>query len=66
MAQHHWGWLYNYFLTQAGRPPSDFDMYVLWNTRVAYYEKRGFDPKRIEPGVRDHAQRFVNLVNRPL
>ena len=65
MAQQHWNRLYTRFLVKAGRIPDDFDMYVLWNTRAGYYQRFGFDPRRIHPTVRDHAQRFVNLVNRP-
>ena len=65
VAQQHWNRLYTRFLVKAGRMPDDFDMYVLWNTRAGYYQKLGFNPRRIHPAVRDHAQRFVNLVNRP-
>jgi hypothetical protein len=61
----HWNRLYSYFLAKTGRTPSDFDMYVLWNTRAGYYSTRGFNPQRVQSAVRDHAERFVNLVNRP-
>jgi hypothetical protein len=65
VALQHWSRLYNYFFARTGRAPGDFDMYVLWNTRAGYYAKYGFDLQRVHPAVRDHAQRFVNLVNRP-
>ena len=62
VAQQHWFTLYARFKQQARREPTDFDMYVLWNTRSAYYANRGFDPARLGATVRDRAQRFVNLV----
>jgi hypothetical protein len=65
VALQHWSRLYNYYLARTARPPDDFDMYVLWNTRAGYYAKYGFNPQRVHATVRDHAQRFVNLVNRP-
>jgi hypothetical protein len=64
VAQEHWRALYATFKKQAHREPSDFDMYVLWNTRYGYYASRGFNPKRLNSVVRDRAQRFVNLVHR--
>jgi hypothetical protein len=62
VAQRHWSALYAGFKQQARREPTDFDMYVLWNTRYGYYAGRGFKPDRLHPVVRDRAQRFVNLV----
>lgn len=62
VAQKHWTRLYDGFIKQAHRQPSDFDMYVLWNTHYGYYASRGFDSSRLSPVVRDRAQRFVNLV----
>ena len=62
VARSHWSQLYAGFKQQARREPSDFDMYVLWNTRHGYYSARGFDPDRLSAVVRDRAQRFVNLV----
>ena len=64
VAQSHWMHLYDRFKEQAHREPTDFDMYVLWNTRYGYYASKGFNPKRLSPVVRDRAQRFVNLVER--
>lgn len=64
VAKSHWASLYAAFKRRAHREPSDFDMYVLWNTRHGYYAKCGFNPARLSPVVRDRAQRFVNLVER--
>ncbi len=64
VARRHWLSLYTQFKQHARREPSDFDMYVLWNTRYTYYASRGFQPARLGPTVRDRAQRFVNLVGR--
>jgi hypothetical protein len=64
VARRHWTALYNAFKQQAGREPTDFDMYVLWNTHYGYYSGRHFDPARLAPVVRDRAQRYANLVQR--
>ena len=63
VAQQHWTSLYVGFKKQAHREPSDFDMYVLWNTHYGYYARRGFEPTRLSPIVRDRAQCFANLVH---
>ncbi len=62
VARLHWAALHDCFKQQAGREPTDFDMYVLWNTHHGYYSGRNFDPARLAPVVRDRAQRYVNLV----
>jgi len=62
VAQQHWTALYEYFKSKAGREPTNFDMYVLWNTKYGYYAGKGFTPDRLSPVVRDRAQRFTNLV----
>jgi hypothetical protein len=62
VARHHWTALYNGFKEQAHREPTDFDMYVLWNTHYGYYGSKGFSRNRLAPSVRDRAQRYVNLV----
>ena len=64
VARQHWNHLTNYFRAYAGREPTPFDMYVLWNTRFGHYARKGFDPARLSSLIRDRAQRFVNLVNR--
>ena len=66
VARQHWCYLARYFLERTGRAPTDFDMYVLWNTHFGYYAKRHFNPHRLASVVRDRAQRFVNLVHRPV
>jgi len=62
VAQQYWSTLYSRFKHQAHREPTDFDMYVLWNTHYGYYANRGLDPEKLGPKVRDRAQRFVNLT----
>jgi len=62
VARQHWLSLYAYFKQRTDRDPTDFDMYVLWNTRYGYYARKGFSPTRLSPIVRDRAQRFANLV----
>ena len=64
VARQHWSSLRNYFREKTAREPSDFDMYVLWNTRYGYYARKSFDSSRLPAILRDRAQRFVNLVNR--
>jgi hypothetical protein len=64
VARQHWSVLYARFKQQMHREPTDFDMYVLWNTHYGYYASRGFNPSRLDAGERDRAQRFVNLVER--
>ena len=64
VAQQHWTALHVFFKQQAHREPTDFDMYVLWNTRYGYYASKGFKPARLNPVVRDRAERFANLVER--
>jgi hypothetical protein len=64
VAQQHWTVLHAFFKQQVHREPTDFDMYVLWNTRYGYYASKGFKPARLNPVVRDRAQRFANLVER--
>jgi hypothetical protein len=64
VAQQLWSALHDGFKQQTHREPTDFDMYVLWNTRYGYYAHHGFKPARLDPVVREHAQRFVNLIQR--
>lgn len=63
VAERHWRFLARYFHSRTDRVPTDFDMYVLWNTRWGYYRRRGFDPDRVDPRIAARAARFVNLVN---
>ena len=64
VAQQHWSALHDCFKQQTHREPTDFDMYVLWNTRYGYYSHHGFNPASLDSAVREHAQRFVNLIQR--
>ena len=64
VAQKHWSALHDCFKQQTHREPTDFDMYVLWNTRYGYYAHHGFKPASLDSVVREHAQRFVNLIQR--
>jgi len=64
VAQQHWSSLRASFKNKTGREPDNFDMYVMWNTCYGYYASKGFRPARLDPVVRDRAQRFVNLVER--
>ena len=64
VARQHWNALRDSFRQQTHREPTDFDMYVLWNTRHGYYARHGFKPNRLDPAVRDRAERFVNLIQR--
>lgn len=61
VAGQHLGFLESNFRKQAGRDPSEFDVYVLWNAGLGYYAKRGFSPERVSPVVRERAERYVNL-----
>lgn len=63
VAERHWHFLARYFYSRTDRVPTDFDMYVLWNTRWGYYRRRGFDPDRVDPRIAARAVRFANLVN---
>ena len=62
VARQHWASLYEYFKKKTDREPTNLDMYVLWNTRHGYYAAKGFTPERLNPVIRDRAQRFTNLV----
>jgi len=64
VARRHWAWLASRFQDKTGRLPSDLDMYVMWNTGLGYYSRKGFLPAQLAGSVRERAQRFVNLVNR--
>lgn len=49
------------FRRQAGREATDFDLYVLWNAGPAYYARVGYAARRVNPIVRERAQRYANL-----
>jgi hypothetical protein len=58
----HLGTLAAYYRAETGQAATNFDLYVLWNTRAGYYARHGFDRSRIARHVWHRAQRFVNLV----
>jgi len=64
VARQHWNYLAAYFKEKTSRTPDDFDMYVMWNTRLGYYARRNFSQHQLAAVVQDRAQRFVNLINR--
>ena len=61
VADQYLAFLERNFQKQAGRPPTDFDLYVVWNAGLSYYSRAGFSPRRVRPEIRNRAQRFVNL-----
>ena len=61
VAAQYLDFLENAFQKQAGRAATDFDIYVLWNAGLAYYERLGFSEPRVSTVIRERAQRYVNL-----
>ncbi len=61
VASQYLSFLESSFHKGAGHPPSDFDLYVLWNAGLAYYKRIGFSSHRVLPVIRERAQRYVNL-----
>ena len=61
IAQQHLQSLEDLFRRKTGRPPTEFDIYVMWNAGPYYYAGRNFSPARIAPSIRERATRFVNL-----
>lgn len=64
VAERHLAGLERNFLKNAGRNPSDFDVYVLWNAGPTYYARIGFAKTRVHPVIRERAQRYANLRQR--
>ncbi len=62
VARRHVQFLRNAFRSKTGRSPSNFDLYVMWNAGIGYYEKHDFSPAEIDAAVRERAVRFVNLT----
>ena len=50
-----------WFTRLAGRAPTAFDLYVIWN-KPSVYQRIGFEPHRLPSRIRDVARRFSNLV----
>lgn len=61
VATKHLAELTSWFQRRAGRPASDFDIYVLWNAGPTYYHALRFKPSRVHPVVRERASRYAGL-----
>jgi hypothetical protein len=61
VAEKHLTFLEDGFREQAGREPTDFDRYVMWNAGLTYYARKGFSPDRVHRVIRERANRYVNL-----
>jgi len=61
VARQHLDYLQSWFRSRAGRPATEFDLYVLWNAGPTYYAKKAFRAAAVHPVIRDRAQRFANL-----
>ena len=61
VASQYLSFLETAFEKRTGRAPTDFDLYVLWNAGLNYYNRIGFSTRRVGPVIRERAQRFVNL-----
>ena len=61
VARQHLNYLEGWFRSQAGRPATDFELYVLWNAGPTYFAKKAFRAAAVHPIIRDRARRFVNL-----
>jgi hypothetical protein len=61
VAQRHLDYLEHWFGQQVGRPPTEFEIYVLWNAGPTYYGKKHFTAAAVHPSIRERAERFVNL-----
>lgn len=61
VAARHLSELTTWFQNRAGRPASDFDVYVLWNAGPTYYTKVGFKTSRVHPVVCERARRYAHL-----
>lgn len=64
VAEQHLAGLERTFAKRAGRAPTDFDVYVLWNAGPTYYARVGFSKARVHPVIRERAQRYANLRQR--
>jgi hypothetical protein len=53
------------FEKRAGHPPTDFDIYVLWNAGFTYYARLDFSAQRVSRLIGERARRFVNLRQMP-
>jgi hypothetical protein len=63
VAHRHLEHLETLFRKKAGREPTEFERYVVWNAGVSYYASKGFSRWRVPDVIRERAERFVNLRN---
>lgn len=63
VAEKHKRWLYETYTMTVGRPPSIYDMAVMWNAGFSYYKERGFNRMRVNRDIRNYANRVENLHN---
>ena len=61
VAQQHLTYLEGWFAQQAGRAPTEFEIYVLWNAGPTYYARKHFSVAAVHASIRERAERFVNL-----
>ena len=65
IAAQHLAALETDFTARAGRVPTDFDRYVLWNAGPSYYRRIDYKSERVHPVIQERANRFVNLRQIP-
>jgi hypothetical protein len=61
VAAQHLEQLETAFRAQAGREPTDFDRYVMWNGGLTYYAHLKFAARAVASVIRERANRYVNL-----
>ena len=61
VARRHMATLKSSFLSETGRSPADFEVYVMWNAGLNYYRRAAFNPRRVHAVIRERAERYVNL-----
>jgi hypothetical protein len=61
VAEKHLLALERLFRGRAKRDLDDFDLYVLWNAGPTYYARIGYSKSRVNPVIRNRAQRYANL-----
>ncbi len=64
VAAEHLSYLETVFRSKAGREPSDFDRYVMWNAGFNYYARKRFSPRAVQSIVRERATRYANLCQK--
>src|ERR1043166_114480 len=61
VAAQHLQYLETWFAHRAGRAPTEFEVYVLWNAGPTYYWRKQFSAEAVARSIRERAERFVNL-----